>query len=246
MQIIYTSLQTDNDASISPLSFFYRPDALPAIQRTACWWIHWTLTSVVQFFSLSFLSKILEHVIDSRGPIHRHCLKIYPKTCLSTITAGLFSHSAPDQDTGLLWSQQEVCCTTGVPLHCSCWLIRHLHDTAGCHSGCTSGLTVGCIVQTNIQPVVKPVSQPCWTNSHCSFNRLSNCNRVVQPFWQPVVYMMQPFVKPVVKRVWQPVECLYTRYNRLSNRFHNRFDNRLYRVNGPSGVYLSVAHVTAY
>jgi len=59
-------------------------------------------------------------------------------------------------------------------------------------------------------------------------------------------------VKPVVKRVWQPFECLYTRYNRLSNRFDsrlyrvysqlsnrrlsnrllNRFDNQLYRVNG--------------
>ena len=32
----------------------------------------------------------------------------------------------------------------------------------------------------------------------------------------------------VVKRLWQPVECLYTRYNRL----YNRFDNRLCRVNG--------------
>ena len=42
------------------------------------------------------------------------------------------------------------------------------------------------------------------------------------------VYTIQPVVKPVVKRVWQPVECLYTRYNQLSNRF----DNRLYRVNG--------------
>jgi len=53
-----------------------------------------------------------------------------------------------------------------------------------------TGLTTGCIVLTNIQPVVKPVVkrvwqpvwQPCWTNSHCSFNRLSN--RVVQPVWQ--------------------------------------------------------------
>jgi len=102
--------------------------------------------------------------------------------------------------------------------------------------------------------------QPCWTNSHCSFNRLSNL--VVQPVWQPVwqpsVYTIQLVVKLVVKRVWQPVECLYTRYNtrytipahsdfifcaiqillltylltynRLSNRFDNRFDNRLYRV----------------
>jgi len=77
---------------------------------------------------------------------------------------------------------------------------------------------------------IRPVWQPCWTNSHCSFNRLSN--RVVQPFWQPAVYTIQPVVKPVVKRVWQPVECLYTRYNRLWNPFDNRFDNRLYHVNG--------------
>jgi len=37
---------------------------------------------------------------------------------------------------------------------------------------------------------------------------------------------MQPVVNTVVKPVWQPSKCLYTRYNRLSNRF----DNRLYRV----------------
>jgi len=41
-------------------------------------------------------------------------------------------------------------------------------------------------------------------------------------------------IQPVVKTVWQPVECLYTRYNRLLNqlsyRSHNRLDNRLYRV----------------
>jgi len=44
--------------------------------------------------------------------------------------------------------------------------------------------------------------QPCWTNSHCSFNRSSNW--VVQPVWQPPVYMIQP----VVKLVWQPaVSC---------------------------------------
>jgi len=34
MQIIWTSLQTDNHTSTSPLSF-YRPDALPAAQPTA-------------------------------------------------------------------------------------------------------------------------------------------------------------------------------------------------------------------
>jgi len=45
-----------------------------------------------------------------------------------------------------------------------------------------------------------------WTNSHCSFNRLSN--RVVQPL----------------------DNRLYTRYSRLSSRLSNGFDNRLYRV----------------
>jgi len=35
MQIICTSLQTDNHVSTSPLEFFYRPDALPAAQPTA-------------------------------------------------------------------------------------------------------------------------------------------------------------------------------------------------------------------
>jgi len=32
---VYTSRQTDNHASIPPLSFFYRPDALPDAQPTA-------------------------------------------------------------------------------------------------------------------------------------------------------------------------------------------------------------------
>jgi len=32
---IYTSLQTNNHASTTPLSFFYRLDALPAAQPTA-------------------------------------------------------------------------------------------------------------------------------------------------------------------------------------------------------------------
>jgi len=88
---------------------------------------------------------------------------------------------------------------------------------------------VGCLfthysrLTNRFKPVWQPCWTPCWTNS-CSFNRLSN--RVVQPVWQPAVYTIQLVVKPVVKWVWQPVECLYTRYNCLSNRF----DNQLYRV----------------
>jgi len=42
MQIIFTSLQTDNHASTSPLSF-YRLDALPAAQPTAS--KHWMLVN---------------------------------------------------------------------------------------------------------------------------------------------------------------------------------------------------------
>jgi len=51
-----------------------------------------------------------------------------------------------------------------------------------------------------------------------------------------IVLKEQQFVQPVVKpgcttgltnTVWQPVECLYIRYSRLSNRLSNGFDNRL-------------------
>jgi len=111
----------------------------------------------------------------------------------------------------------------------------------------TSQAVVKRVVQPVWQPAVscKQTSnrlsngwQPCWTNS-CSFNRLSN--RVVKPVWQTAVYTIQPFVKPVVKRVWQPAECLYRRYNPLSNRFDNRFDNgfdnRLYRVGPYTKIY---------
>jgi len=48
MQIICTSLQTDNQASTSPLSFS-RPDALPATQPTAS--IHFTLYSILSHFA---------------------------------------------------------------------------------------------------------------------------------------------------------------------------------------------------
>jgi len=92
---------------------------------------------------------------------------------------------------------------------------RHIHQFA------TTSLVTACVTyqvesyQSDICCDIwlcRPYWQPCWTNNHCSFNRLSN--RVVQPVWQPAVYTIQPVVKLVVKRVWQPVECFYTRYNR--------------------------------
>jgi len=84
------------------------------------------------------------------------------------------------------------------------------HPT-GCQTHCQTGLTTVFSEQPLfVQPVVKTgrttgltntVWQPCWTNSHCSFNRL--WNRVVQLVWQPAVYRYT--IQPVVKRVWQPV-----------------------------------------
>jgi len=145
-------------------------------------------------------------------------------------------------------------------------LIPRLHDTTGCQTGSNlynrfdnlwqpavsckqtsnrldvclhdAGCQTGLYLYNRFDKPVQPVWQTGCTKSHCSFNRLSN--RVVQPVWQPAAYTIQPVVKLVVKRVWQRlkqrVECLYTRYNRLSNRFYkwfyNRFDNNLYRVNG--------------
>ena len=68
--------------------------------------------------------------------------------------------------------------------------------------------TTGWMFVYTIQPFVKLVWQPCWTNS-CSYNTV---------------------VKPGCTTGW-----MYTRYNRLSNRF----DNRLYRVNGALFTYKS-------
>jgi len=50
-QIICTSLQADNHASTSPLSF-YRLDALPAVQTTA--WKHWRQCFDAAYYELHF------------------------------------------------------------------------------------------------------------------------------------------------------------------------------------------------
>jgi len=72
-------------------------------------------------------------------------------------------------------------------------VIPRLHDTTGCQTGLTTAL--------NEQPLFV---QPCWTNSHCSFNRLSNrvVQQVWQRVWQPAVYTIQLVVK---QPVWQQV-----------------------------------------
>ena len=61
MQIIYTSLQTDNHASTSPVSF-YRPDALPAAQPTAS--KHWRHTCIqyLQMKTHSFMAIIQDNL----------------------------------------------------------------------------------------------------------------------------------------------------------------------------------------
>ena len=83
-------------------------------------------------------------------------------------------------------------------------LYRVNKHPAGCQTGFQTGLTTGLTTVLNEQPLF--------------------VQRIVKS--GVAVYTIQPVIKPVVKRVWQPVECLYTRYNRLSKRF----DNRLYRV----------------
>jgi len=52
MQIVCTSLQTDNHASTSPLSS-YRPDAFPAAQPTAS--KHWRQVCVPKFIRIYFI-----------------------------------------------------------------------------------------------------------------------------------------------------------------------------------------------
>ena len=62
MQIICTSLQTDNDASTSPLSF-YRPDALPATQPTVS--KHWRIAGVLSSFIVWYCCHLILLLIYS-------------------------------------------------------------------------------------------------------------------------------------------------------------------------------------
>jgi len=119
----------------------------------------------------------------------------------------LVAAGRPEALVVLLLAEVRCSCRESVVTRCylCVFLKPRLHDTTGLTTGCT----------------VVNVRQR--TNSRCSFNQLTN-----RYDSRPAVYTIQPVVNPVVKRVSQPVECLYTRYNRLSNRI----DNRLYRVNG--------------
>jgi len=126
-------------------------------------------------------------------------------------------------------------------------LKTRLHDTTCCQTGCQSGLTTGYMFVYTIQPVVKPVCgcqsglTSGWRNNHCSFNTVVKPD--VTTGWTnsgcSFNTVVKPAVQPGLTTCWTnrcsltgPVECLFTRYSRLSNRLYNRFDNRLYRVNG--------------
>jgi len=139
-----------------------------------------------------------------------------------------FSKTVSLHDTGHMWTiiliKQSLHYSLDGPARTLSWNVLIAHCMwPGClviYQDGQTRLTTGWMFVYMIQPVVTTVLN----EQHCSFNRLSN--RVVQPVCQPAVYTTQPFVKPVIKRVWQSVECLYTRYNRLSNQI----DNWLYRV----------------
>jgi len=89
-------------------------------------------------------------------------------------------------------------------------IIPNLHDTTGCQPVVQPGLTTGLTSVLNEQPLfVQPVVKP-----GCTTVLTTGCIHDTA----------------VCQTGCQTVECLYTRYNRLSNRFDNGFENRLYRV----------------
>ena len=75
--------------------------------------------------------------------------------------------------------------------------ISRLHDTNRIYNRLyrVNKHPIGCQTVTGLTTLLPLFVQPGWTNSHCSFNRLSN--RVVQTVWQPAVYTIQPVVYPV-------------------------------------------------
>jgi len=81
-----------------------------------------------------------------------------------------------------------------------------------------------------IQPVVKPVVKRVDNRFD---NRVERTATVRSTDCQTGLYnRFDNRLYTRYSRFVKPVECLYTRYNRLPNRFDNPFDNRLCRVNG--------------
>jgi len=79
-----------------------------------------------------------------------------------------------------------------------------------------------------MSPGPKPISVPPYPTVWTQYSNVTESHDI-----SPVSYGEPLLVKPRLHDKtcchtgWQPVKYLYTRYNRLSNRF----DNRLYRVN---------------
>jgi len=117
MQIICTSLQTDNHASTSPLSF-YRPDALHAAQPTAskhC-------TALVEQFITLLMDRLSSDVFMSLS-IVLLCLSTWVTGCFAVAT-GLWQlascritlHTA----NSLIMSGRTIHCTLSMPCKCIC------------------------------------------------------------------------------------------------------------------------------
>jgi len=78
----------------------------------------------------------------------------------------------------------------------------------------------------------------------------------VKPIWQPVecLYTRYNWLDNRLYRVykqpvWQPVGCLFTRCSRFSKQLYNQFDNQLYRVNGvlrQTCIRRSFSHISGF
>ena len=155
MQIICTSLQTDNHTSTSPLSF-YRPDALPATQPTA--WKH--LTSII--LSLMYILGIFWNVICIIFLSFTQCMciahymlwpcdSVCPCVChklvfcqrLNIIMMQLMLHDS--LVTSVLWRQRSDEISMSVPVSCS-----RMH----------TGLTLSQLTPTSTTEVLKMLSSP--------------------------------------------------------------------------------------
>jgi len=79
MQIICTSLQTDNHTSISPLSF-YRPDVLPANQPTAS--MHWWAMSL---YNIRIIKLLVFNVRVFAMRSHAVC--VWACNCIQSLQA---------------------------------------------------------------------------------------------------------------------------------------------------------------
>ena len=156
---VCTLLQTDNHASTPPLSFFYRPDGLPAAQPTAS--KHWRQFKKRQTTSINITQYFVTQCHKNSATQLKFWYKLYHAKC-HLIPSNKFYYAANLK-------------------HCAFSTLTLLAGRQEGHPACKK-LSPGVLVWLSVWSYVQTCIWPSWCHCH-SLCLASVKSRLVLPFW---------------------------------------------------------------